>query len=182
MSDGLDGVLDRSDASGFRRVTPGIESLPGRFNLPRHRHLHAYASVVLAGCFEESGYGGRIRAVAGDVLIHPAMDCHANQMVSSGTRLLRLEWRDATGVGGLYHLDQVDDLARAAERDPHEAAALLVRLLRDAPRPSPGQRNDWPDLLLADLARDPSTAIGAWAEDKGLAQERSRAGSIRRMP
>ena len=171
MNDGLNGVLDRSDASGFRRVTPGIESLPGRFHLPRHRHLHAYASVVLAGCFEESGYCGRIRALPGDVLIHPSMDCHANNMVSSGTRILRLEWRDVTGIGGLYHVDQVDQVVRVAERDVHEAAHLLERLLSDARHPSPGRRNDWPDLLLADLARDPSTEIGAWAEAKGLARE-----------
>jgi len=44
--------------------------------------LRAYATVVLAGRFEESGYIGRVCASAGDVLVHPALDCHANQMVS----------------------------------------------------------------------------------------------------
>jgi AraC-like DNA-binding protein len=37
--------------------------------------------------------------------------------------------------------------------------------------PSPGQRNDWPDLLLTELARNASTEIGAWAEVNGLARE-----------
>ena len=103
--------------SHFRRVTPGIETLPCSFSLPRHRHLRAYATVVLAGSFEESGYSGRIRATAGDVLIHPAMDCHANQMISAGVKLFRLDWPDTSGVGGLYHLDNVDELARTAESD-----------------------------------------------------------------
>jgi AraC-like DNA-binding protein len=159
------------DNSHFRRVTPGIETLPCSFSLPRHRHLRAYATVVLAGSFEESGYVGRIRATAGDALIHPAMDCHANQMVSAGVKLIRLDWPDTSGVGGLYHFDNVDELARTAERDVTEATLLLERTLVKNRLPSPGQKNDWPDLLLMDLARNASTELSAWAEVKGLARE-----------
>src|ERR1700687_659562 len=65
--------------SHFRQVTPGIETLPCSFSLPWHRHLRAYATVVLAGSYEESGHVGRIQATAGDVLIHTALDCHANR-------------------------------------------------------------------------------------------------------
>ncbi len=157
--------------SHFRRITPGIDMLPCSFSLPRHRHLRAYATVVLAGSFEESGYVGRIRATAGDVLIHPAMDCHANQMVSAGVKLIRLHWPDRSGVGGLYHLDNVDELARIAERDVAETTLLLEHTLLKSQRPSPGQRNDWPDLLLLDLARSSSTEIAVWAEVNGLARE-----------
>jgi AraC-like DNA-binding protein len=157
--------------SYFRRITPGIETLPCSFSLPRHRHLRAYATVVLAGSFEESGYVGRIFATAGDVLIHPSLDCHANRMVSAGVRLIRLEWPDATGVGGLYHLDDVDELARSAEKDVIEATHLLKRALQAKCLPSPGKKNDWPDLLLADLAKGASTEIGVWAEGNGLARE-----------
>src|SRR5215813_4792993 len=96
----------------FRRTIPGIETLPCSFSLPRHRHLRAYATVVLAGRFEESGFNGQIAASAGDVLIHPALDCHANQMISAGVKLIRLDWPDETRVGGLYHLDDVDQIAR----------------------------------------------------------------------
>jgi AraC-like DNA-binding protein len=126
---------------------------------------------VLAGTFEESGYNGRIRATAGDVLIHPALDCHGNQMVSAGVKLIRLDWRDASGIGGLYHLDNVDEVVRTAEKDVIEAAHLLECVLRDKCSPSPGRRNDWPDLLLADLAKSASTEIGVWAEANGLARE-----------
>ncbi len=118
------------DSQHFRQITPGIEILPCSFSLPRHRHLRAYATVVLAGSFEESGYNGRILATAGDVLIHAALDCHANQMVSAGVKLIRLDWSDTSGIGGLYHLDQVDELARTAEKDVIEATHLLEHALR----------------------------------------------------
>lgn len=160
-----------TDSSRFRRIIPGIETLPCSFSLPRHRHLRAYATVVIAGSFEESGYNGRIRATAGDVLIHPALDCHGNQMVSAGVKLVRLSWPDASGIGGLYHLDDVDEIARTAEKDLVAAMHLLECVLHEKCLPSPGQRNDWPDLLLADLASNASTEIGDWAEGNGLARE-----------
>ena len=159
------------DNPRFRPITPGIETLPSSFNLPRHRHLRAYATVVLYGSFEESGYAGRIRAAAGDVLIHPALDCHANQMISAGVKLLRLDWPDASGVGGLYHLDEVDEIARTAEKNVVEATFLLERTLRKSASPSPRVRNDWPDLLLSALCENAAIEIGAWAEGYGLARE-----------
>jgi AraC-like DNA-binding protein len=133
--------------------------------------LRAYATVVLAGNFEESGYAGRICAAAGDVLIHPALDCHANQMISAGVKLIRLDWPDVSGVGGLYHLDEVDEIARTAEKDVVQATLLLEHTLRKNPSPSPRVRNDWPDLLLGAIRKNDATEIGAWAEGKGLARE-----------
>lgn len=159
------------DNSRFRRITPGLETLPSGFSLPRHRHLHAYATVVLAGCFEESGYNGRIQATAGDVLVHPALDCHENQMVSAGVKLIRLDWPEKNAVGGLYHLDEVDQIARTAEKDLRETTHLLECALGSRCRRSPGQRDDWPDLLLTHLGNDASTEIGEWAEANGLARE-----------
>jgi AraC-like DNA-binding protein len=159
------------DNARFRKIMPGIETFPCKFSLPRHRHLRSYATVVLGGSLEESGYNGRIHATAGDVLIHPALDCHANQMVCAGVKLIRLDWTDNCGIGGLYHLDDVDQLAKATEKDVIEATHLLRRALFEKGIRSRGQKNDWPDLLLADLARNASTEIGVWAEVNGLARE-----------
>ncbi len=159
------------DNSRFRHIRPGIETLPCKFSLPRHRHLRAYATVVLGGTFDESGYNGRIQATAGDVLIHPALDCHANRMVSAGVKLIRLHWEDDHGIGGLYRLDDVDEIAKTAEKDVIDATYLLRLALREKRVPSQGQKNDWPDLLLADLASNGSTEIGAWADENGLARE-----------
>jgi AraC-like DNA-binding protein len=164
-------VSAASNSPQFRSIQPGIETLPCSFSLPRHRHLRAYATVVLAGSFEECGYVGRIRATPGDVLIHPALDCHQNQMVSAGVKLIRLYWRDATGIGGLYHLDEVDELARTIEKDVTEALSLLESALQKNCRPSPGQRNDWPDLLLTHISANASAEIGEWADCNGLARE-----------
>ena len=159
------------DSPRFRSIRPGIDTLESSFSLPRHRHLRAYAIVVLAGTFEESGYTGRIRATAGDVLIHPELDCHDNRMIASGVKLIRLNWTDTSGVGAFYHYDQVDELVRQAEKDVIQATQLLERTLREKCSPSPGQRNDWPDLLLEDLAQNTTTEISAWAEVNGLARE-----------
>lgn len=159
------------DRVKFRRITPGIETLPASFSLPRHRHLRAYATVVLAGTFEECGYIGRIRATAGDVLIHPALDCHGNQMVSAGVKLIRLHWYARDGEGGLYRLDEVDSFARVAEKDVVEARLLLEGALRKGCPSTPSQKHDWPDLLAEALAQDSSLEIGAWAEANGLARE-----------
>lgn len=164
-------MLPMIDHSRFRKVTPGIEMVSSGCRLPRHRHLCAYATVVLSGSFEESGYNGRIYATAGDVLIHPALDCHGNQTVSAGFRRIKLDWADDSGIGGLYHLDDVDELAKTAEKDVNEATHLLKRTLREKGLPSHGQKNDWPDLLLADLVNDTSTKISEWAEANGLTRE-----------
>jgi AraC-like DNA-binding protein len=164
-------VAGFTEGRWFRRITPGIETVRSSSSLPRHRHFNAYASIVLAGTFEESGYSGRIRATVGDVLIHAVLDCHANRVVVAGLKLLRLEWHDLSGAGGFYRLDNVDEVARTAEKDVNEASLLLESCLRRKKVPSPGRRNDWPDLLLADLATNTATEISQWAESNGLARE-----------
>lgn len=123
--------------------------------------MHPYATVVLAGTLEESGDSGRIRANAGDVLIHPVLDSHGNTLVSAGLKLIRLEWRDQSGLGGFYHLDEMDALARTAEKNPKDAAILLEQLLQEQIVPSLGKANDWPDMLASALAQDSSIEIGA---------------------
>ena len=164
-------MSSRFDLAPFRRVTPGIETLSTSLSLGRHRHLHPYATVVLAGTLDESGYTGRIRATAGDVLIHAALDCHRNHRASAGLKIIRLDWSDATGTGGFYRLDQIDDLAETAEKDVVAAKSLLELGIRQKSVPSPAQKDDWPDRLLEDLCKDNQIDIGTWAAVNGLARE-----------
>jgi AraC-like DNA-binding protein len=164
-------VSSLTNRPNFRRITPGIETLHSSFSLPRHRHLRAYALVVLAGSLEESGYVGRIRATAGDVLIHPALDCHSNQKVCAGVKLIRLNCSDTNAAGRFYRLNELDELARIAEKDVGDAVLFLDHALSKISPPPPGIRNDWPDLLARTLAQNPSTEIGAWAEANDLAPE-----------
>jgi AraC-like DNA-binding protein len=162
-------VTQRGDFS-FRRIQSGIERFPG-YSLPRHRHLEPYATVVLDGSFVEAGYAGRIRAKAGDVLIHPALDCHENRLVSSHVTLIRLAWKDTSGAGAFYRLDNLDDLARTAQRDPKEAALVLASALRSAAATSSEKVNDWPDLLAGAMTSDSSLRLRDWAVENGLAAE-----------
>jgi len=155
----------------FRNIMHGIETLKSSFSLPRHRHLEPYATVVFRGAFEEVGYNGRIGAGAGEVLIHPPLDCHANPKVLAGVRLVRLPWSDPLISSGVYHLDEVDPIARAAERDSIEASLLISELLRQRIVVSPRLRNDWPDMLARDLVSDSSMRIGEWARSHQLAPE-----------
>jgi AraC-like DNA-binding protein len=92
-------------------------------------------------------------------------------MVPAGLKRIKLDWEGDIGTGGLYHVDNVDELARAAEKDVIEAAHLLRRAIREKGLPSHGQKNDWPDLLLVDLGKNASLEIGVWAEVNGLARE-----------
>jgi len=160
-----------SETFSFRSITPGIELLKQDFSLPRHRHLSAYATVVLSGSLEEAGYAGRIQASTGDVLVHPSLDCHVNHKVLAGVRLIRLLWSDPLIQSGLYHVDDLDQLAIVAEKCPADATLLLSELLRKRATKSPRIRNDWPDLLAADLAMNLSTSIGDWARAHQLAPE-----------
>jgi AraC-like DNA-binding protein len=155
----------------FRTIVPGLDSLTDHLTVPRHRHLHAYATIIVSGTLEESSYAGRIRAIPGDVLIHPDLDAHANHGMSSRLKLIRLPWHDRDGTGSLQHLSNLDEVVRAAERDVHEAAALLTAALAGGLSRCPGEQNDWPDRLAGDLGRNPSTSLGAWADDHGLARE-----------
>lgn len=155
----------------FRNITHGIETLKSSFSLPRHRHLEPYATVVIEGCFEEAGYNGRIRAGAGDVLIHPKLDCHANPRILAGFRLVRLPWRDPVILSGIYHVDDVGAIARTAEKDSVQASLLLSELLRRRRVASPRVRNDWPDLLASDLNTGARMRIGEWARSHRLAPE-----------
>lgn len=158
-----------SPPSRLRSVRQGVEAIPPG-DLPRHRHLGAYATIVVEGCFEQVNYAGRVIVRAGDLLINPTLDCHANFMISSGARILRLHWPLETSVGGVRKLRDADEIIRTAERDTHLAVLeLLDEVGRDGLQR--GECRDWPDLLAADLATGRAGRIDAWAEAYGLARE-----------
>lgn len=155
----------------LRQVTHGIEVLTENLTMPRHRHLSAYATVVVSGSFEESSYAGRICASDGDVLVHPALDAHENHRISSTVKLIRLPWLGRSNFGGLYRLTDLDEFVRIAEKDVREASARLALAICREPLAPFGVRNDWPDQLAADLARDASQRLGDWALAHGLMPE-----------
>jgi AraC-like DNA-binding protein len=130
--------------------------------LARHRHAEAYVAVVLEGSYVEAGDTGRVRAGPGTVIVHEAMSAHRDDFGASGAVVLNLPAVD--GVAGAGSIADPAALARAAERDPIEAALLLAASFR----PGAESPDDWPDRLAAALNRNPDIVIGDWAETIGL--------------
>jgi AraC-like DNA-binding protein len=157
-------------AMRFRTTRAGLADIAPGTCLPRHRHLAAYAIVVVHGSFHQVGYAGRLRAIAGDLVVQPALDAHANDMPATrGATIIRLPW-PADGEPGAFVLDDVDDVVRAAERDPADAAAAVrEQWLRGLARRAPA--NDIPDALAADLVAGRVDHLAAWSQHTGVARE-----------
>ena len=132
----------------------------------RHVHAEPYASLVLAGGYEEAGDQGRFRVNAGDVLFHDAFEAHLDRFVKQGAIVLNLHLAPTSfrpiGFGRVRDPDRV---VRVAERDRSAAADLLVSSwVRWTPL-----FVDWPDELAARLLECPSVKLSAWGEEKGIA-------------
>jgi AraC-like DNA-binding protein len=153
-----------------RTIKSGVDRIVRSHGMPRHQHAEAYATVVLEGAYEQLAYAGRLRVGAGDVLVQPTFDCHADRMTSQSVRLIRLPWPRDVSRGGVYRDVKIDAVVKAAQRDVYEAAALLAEALADR-TPSDSAFDDWPDLLARDLAEDPDRRITLWALDQGVPRE-----------
>ena len=153
---------DRRRASG---VTV-LRRYSGGSRLPRHRHVGAYAAVVLAGDFTEAGDRGRYRLSAGRVVFHSAFEAHRDDFGLTGAVVLDVPlarcpaW--TTGV-----LEAIDEVVRLASRDVPDAAALLLERVR----PAAAELADWPDDLARALSNEPVLSLSAWAELRGLSPQ-----------
>jgi AraC-like DNA-binding protein len=153
-----------------RDIQFGLDRLPFAGHLPRHRHMNAYATIVLAGAFEQFSYAGRLKLQPGDVLINPTFDCHSNRMISPGTTLIRLPWRYEATFGGVYRNLSIGAIESAAARDAVEATGLLEeQLIGKTHAPFPVQ--ECSDKLAIDLGVNPGLRISGWAARQGLTRE-----------
>jgi AraC-like DNA-binding protein len=152
----------------FAQITNGRETWDARALVGRHRHDQAYVAIVLSGGYEECGSRGRFKVGAGDVLLHAPFDAHLNRFRTGETRILNLVLepfeRPSADAG---RVADADGIASLAERDP-AAAAIQMReqFTRIARAPA-----DWPDLLAADLLKNPRTRLDTWARSHNLATE-----------
>lgn len=153
----------------LKSIAHGLEHLAAGHDLPRHRHLAPYAIVVVVGSFEQDGYAGRVRVRAGDLLVQPTLDAHANRMPRGrGATILRLPWPDADDLGAVHALPDLDAIVRAA----HDLRAALAALRAQLPRaPRRAAANDAPDQLASALARGGVPSLAAWACAFGVARE-----------
>jgi AraC-like DNA-binding protein len=135
-------------------------------HLARHCHREPFIAVLLTGTYIEAGDRGRVRVGPGDVVFHDAYESHLDLIGQGGAVVLVLPGA-ATPPRESGCVDDVDFIARIAERDPVEAARYVIANLRPARR----CLSDWPDRLAADLQADPSLAIHHWADAAGLRHE-----------
>jgi AraC-like DNA-binding protein len=133
-------------------------------DLARHRHDHGFAALVLSGGYVEAGDTGRHRVEAGDVVVHRAFESHLDRFDARGAEVLVLPLPRGWDGPACGRVAEPDAVVRAAERDPLDAARLLLDGLREAPPAA----MDWPDALAASLRADPDLALAGWAEAAGL--------------
>ena len=153
------------DELSFAATPSGHERRDSRAYIPRHRHERAYAALVLAGSYEESGSRGRFRVHPGDVLLHDAFDAHLDRFESSGARIFSLELEACPADTSIAYVRDADAVVRVAERDTVEAGALLLAQIRR----KPPVHYDWPDILADDLLSDPAWRLDEWARRRALA-------------
>jgi hypothetical protein len=97
--------------------------------LARHVHKHAYAALVLSGCYEEAGDLGRLRVHAGDVVLHEAFEAHLDRFPASGAIVLNISLpAQYMFQSGLGRMDDSDAIVRIAEKNeaPARGAASFV--------------------------------------------------------
>lgn len=146
-----------------------------RGSIARHRHDAPYVALVLEGGYVEAGDGGRWRAAPGTVLVHGAHDAHLDIFETANTRVLNLVGTGVTAVAHSGIVNDVDAIARIAERDPTAAAALLASSVRPTLEPVA----DWPDLLATAIRADPAISITQWAWAAGLQASSVSRGFVR---
>ncbi|HXC44522.1 MAG TPA: AraC family transcriptional regulator [Candidatus Dormibacteraeota bacterium] len=134
--------------------------------LGRHVHKHAYAALVLSGCYEEAGDLGRLRVHAGDVVLHEAFEAHLDRFPVSGVKVLNISLpAQSTFNPGLGRIDDPDSIVRIAEKNEAEAALVLLSLT-EIQEP---ECRDWPDELAAALMQYPSLSLSHWSQVRGIA-------------
>jgi AraC-like DNA-binding protein len=131
----------------------------------RHVHEKAYASLVLAGEYEEAGDFGRFRIKAGDVVFHEPFEAHLDRFTVTGAVVLNLKLADCSSARGIARVPDPDYVARIAEKSPENAVALLLSIAKDRLP----QLTDWPDELAAELVQNPSLKLSQWAVSNGIA-------------
>jgi AraC-like DNA-binding protein len=143
-----------------------IRTLPCGFALPRHMHESAYATLVLAGSYEEAGEGGRWRVRPGEVLIHAPFSIHRNVSFAHGAQLLNLPLPLTTAASACALAADADTVARLAERDTEAATAALLEGLHDGTPPL----DDAPDRLAEVLSGPAALPIHTWSRLRGVSR------------
>jgi AraC-like DNA-binding protein len=152
-----EGVGDRRAARPQRLAASSV--------LPWHAHEEGYAAIVLSGGYLEAGDGGRFRAEAGQVLIHPPFSGHANWVASRDVELVNvaLPMEDAVRLSS-GTADDPERLLDEIGRVGVDAGAVLAAEIR----PARALEDDLPDRLAAAMLDPDVLPLAQWAECHGI--------------
>lgn len=143
--------------------------LPAATDIARHHHREPYATLVLAGAYEEAGDAGRIAAYEGEILLHGPFSAHRDRISAKRTVVLDLPLPfDGRDWPARAHIADPDRIVRLAERDPVEALAALLDGLAPAPA---AKDSELPDQLSSALRAAESPRVGEWAAAHGQSRE-----------
>lgn len=143
--------------------------LPAAADIARHHHREPYATLVLAGAYEEAGDAGRMAAREGEILLHGPFSAHRDRISAKRTVVLDLPLPfDGRDWPARVHVADPDHIVRLAERDAIEAVAALLDGLAPV---SAAKDEDLPDRLSAALRTSASPRIGEWAASHGQSRE-----------
>jgi AraC-like DNA-binding protein len=133
-------------------------------SLDRHRHSHAFLAIVLSGSYVEAGDTGRHLVGPGDVIVHETHEAHLDRFDAGPAEVLVLPRFDGRPIPTVARIEDVDAVARLADGCPADAYDLACSQLISRTQST----GDWPDVLAADLVRDPLLSLDAWANAHGL--------------
>lgn len=140
----------------------------GGTRIPRHTHTEAYAAILLQGSYCEAGDSGRWQAQPGDLLLHGPFSSHFDCFAESRAQILNLPLPfDISITAPHCRVANPDLVARTAERDPHEAAQLLLAQLL----PGSSAIDDPVDHFAAQLASSHAPSVADWSRQTGLRRE-----------
>lgn len=143
--------------------------LPAATDIARHHHRAPYATVVLAGAYEESGDSGRLAARAGEILLHGPFSAHRDRISAAHTVVIDLPLPfDGREWPARAQFADPDRVVRLAERDPVEAVAEMMAGLMPA---AAAGEEELPDQLSAVLREAEPPRIGEWAAACGRSRE-----------
>ena len=133
--------------------------------VPRHFHAEAYATVVLAGGYFESGECGRWHVQAGDLLIHAPFSWHADQS-RRGAQLLNLPLPWSVRLSACGRVNNPDLIAQLAERNPGGAATSILQSWQ----PRTDCVMDEPDQLAQALSELTTPNIATWSRNHAVSR------------
>ena len=127
-----------------------------------HRHSAPYATLILAGGYQEAGESGRWHVEPGMVVVHGSGEAHADWFGDRVTELIDFDVPHDL-VAGVYRCSDADAVAKSVLRGEEWTESTTLAA-------APGE-TDWPDLLAAALRGQPALAIGGWAREHALRPE-----------